>query len=189
MLSSKLYNQIEADVAAFTYALAGRVVDSETAVNADHHVVLESENGMFGSDDVYRALYTAVTEPDSLVLFVAPVDMQSMGAISAARSVIDESQIDVWGVTRRTDTEIEFENGSRIKSVTMDDSGNSIRGFAPDFMAITERNMVVDGNVVRDVIKTLLDTHDTSIWLNTEDVSDSTLASALFDRGAYVEGK
>jgi hypothetical protein len=186
---SKLYEQMNEDVASFTYAMAGRVVDDERAVNTDDHVVLEAEDNMHGMDDVYRGLHTAVSENDQLVLFAAFEDMESFGAIAAVRSIIDESSINNWGVTRRSDTEIEFENGSRIKSITLDEDGNSIRGYRPDFFSINDTYIHLSDDFVAEVIGPMMAAHDTEIWLNTNDIGNSNLAELLFRDGAYVRVK
>jgi hypothetical protein len=183
---SKLFNQISEDTAAFTYAIAGRSVDNETAVNTDDHVIVESESGMHGMDDVYRGLHTAIAHSDSLVVFTAKRQMQSMGSIAAVRSIIDESQISDWGVERRDDTEIQFENGSRIVSITLANGGNSIRGMEPEFISINETSVDVDSDVADNVIEPMVSVSDCDVWLNTDDVGESDLAPLHFDDGAYV---
>jgi hypothetical protein len=186
---SKLYSQLNEDVSSFTYAMAGRTVDDEEAVNTDRHVVIESEDNMHGIDDVYKGLHTAITNSDQLVVFGAKKQMQSAGSIAAIRSIIDESGIDYWGVKRRGDTTIEFENGSTVKSVTLTNNGNSIRGYSPDYFSINESYVDPDEEIITDVIAPMIEVHDTNVWLNTGDVGKSTFAELLFNDGAYVRTK
>jgi hypothetical protein len=114
----------------------------------------------------WMALHYAVTHPDSLVLVTADALRQSSELFSQLQSEINESEMpdDAWGIERSTQTEIEFDHGSRIKVVPTGRNGNKIRGFTADMIIVDEAAFVED-DIFEEVIEPMTFVSDGDIVL------------------------
>lgn len=102
----------------------------------------------------WMALHYAVTHPDSLVLVTADALRQSSELFAQLQTEINNAGMsdNAWGIVRSTQTEVEFEHGSRIKVVPTGRNGNKIRGFTADLIIIDEAAFVED-SIFEEVIE------------------------------------
>jgi len=170
--------------------------DMETDVlEHDGSVVLASSNKMNGTHDVWRAMYECHSNEDTLVLFVSPHVPSARGVMLLIEDEMDRCPFpqDVWGVERTTDYEIEFSNGSKIKSVHTSDSmgADRLRGYHPDLVVVdnwTEEGHSVSEDAITQVIVPMLGSADADLWVNDTNIDpNETLIDVAFDMGAYVK--
>jgi hypothetical protein len=116
----------------------------------------------------WLALHHAVTHPDSLVLVTADALRQSSELFAQLQSEINNSGLsdDHWGIERMTQTEIEFEHGSRIKVVPTGRNGNKIRGFTAD-MIIVDEAAFVENEIFEEVIEPMTFVSDGTIVMTS----------------------
>lgn len=102
----------------------------------------------------WMALHYAVTHPDSLVLVTADALRQSSELFAQLQTELNNAGMaeSAWGIERSTQTEIEFEHGSRIKVVPTGRNGNKIRGFTADMIIVDEAAFVED-TIFEEVIE------------------------------------
>lgn len=185
------------DAATFASTMFYRdMSDMETDVlEHDGSVVLASENKMNGRHDIWRAMYECHSEPETFVLFVTPHVPSARGNTLLIEDELERCPFDhdVWGVVRTTDYEIEFDNGSRIKSVHTNSSTKTdrLRGHNPDLIVVdnwVEEGFSLTEEAITDVIIPMLGVGDADLWLNCLRVDHSdTLTQVAFDNGAFVK--
>lgn len=187
---------VTGDAATFASTMFYRdIADMETDVlEHDGSVVLASEAKMNGSHDIWRAMYECHSNEDTLVLMVSPHVPSARGVMLLIEDEMDRCPFpqDVWGVERTTDYEIEFSNGSRIKSVhTNDRATDRLRGCAPDLIVVdnwVEEGFSISEKTITDVIVPMLGVADADLWVNCLDVNhNDTLIDVALDMGAYVK--
>jgi hypothetical protein len=88
-------------------------------------------------------LHHATTHSDVTVLILAPTQRQSSELFKRVKDLIGRSGKD-WGVTRETQTIIEFKNDSRIICLPAGSDGNNIRGYTADYIIVDEAAFVAD---------------------------------------------
>jgi phage FluMu gp28-like protein len=112
------------------------------------------------------ALHYAVTHPDSLVLVTADALRQSSELFAQLQSEINNAGLsdDAWGIERSTQTEVEFDHGSRIKVVPTGRNGNKIRGFTAD-MIIADEAAFIEDKIFEEVIEPMTFVSDGTIVL------------------------
>lgn len=98
-------------------------------------------------------LHGAVTSTNSMVLITAPSQRQSALLFKELRGLMNEAGIsdETWGVTRDTQTIIEFDNGSEIHCLPTGRDGSNIRGYTAD-MIIVDESAFIDDTIFEDVL-------------------------------------
>jgi len=91
-----------------------------------------------------KALHYAWTHPNKTALIVSASKEQAQETFRYILNVINHSSILKSTLVRKTQTEIEFDNGSRIKVVPAGESGKSVRGYTADMVIIDEAAYVPD---------------------------------------------
>jgi hypothetical protein len=160
----------------------------------DGSVVLASEGKMNGKHDVWRAMYECHTNDGALVLMVTPHSPSARGNMLLIEDELDRCPFpqDVWGIERSTKYEIEFSNGSRIKTVHMQDENGQarLRGYHPDLLVVDnweEEGYEVDDETKEQILLPMM-VSDTDLWVNDVQVDSSdTMTQAAFGQGAYVK--
>lgn len=109
-------------------------------------------------------LHDATTNDDHTVLIVAPTQRQSSNLFKRLKSMMADSPIEDWGVERRTQTIIEFSNGSRIICLPAGTDGSTIRGYTADCIIVDEAAFVPD-EVFSSVLNPMLATTDGTMIL------------------------
>lgn len=96
----------------------------------------------------------AITHQDSMVLITAPSLRQSSMLFKTLRSEMSQSGVDdeTWGVTRDTQTIIEFDNGSEIHCLPTGRDGSKIRGYSADMIIVDEASFI-ENSIFEDVIE------------------------------------
>jgi len=190
-----LTEAITGDAATFASTMFYRnKADMETDVlEHDGSVVLASKAKMNGTHDIWRAMYEAHTNDESLVLFVTPNMPAARGTILQIGDEMDRCPFppEVWGVERSTKYEIEFSNGSRIKAHhTQDERGSDrLRGYKPDLLVVDnweEEGFEISDEVKKQVLLPML-YDETDLWLNDTHVRDDKMTNAAFELGAFVK--
>jgi hypothetical protein len=164
------------------------------ALSQDSHVLLLSD--LSGSKHaIWRALYDAVTEPETDILFVTPTKSAADGTILMIEDEIDRSQFDtdLWGIDRTTESRIEFTNGSRITARAAGENvGNApanIRGYTCDrlFIDTWEDGDQIPTQTIEDVIVPMVGVSDATVWCNDTQFRETELTDYLLDNGVYVD--
>src|SRR5689334_14625364 len=75
--------------------------------------------------------FRSIVSPVSIMI-AAPTQTQSSELYSKVRQLISSNEIINKTVIKSTETELQFENGSRIKALPTGPEGKSIRGFTAD---------------------------------------------------------
>lgn len=101
----------------------------------------------------WQALHHAVTNPGSTVLITAPSLRQSAMLFKTLRSEMAESGFDdgLWGVSRDTQTILEFDNNSEIYCLPVGQDGSNIRGYSPNLVVLDEAAFM-DDTIFQDVL-------------------------------------
>lgn len=109
----------------------------------------------------WLALWYAATHADAEVLITAKAQRQSTELFNQVKKDIRKSKLDddAWGVTRSTRTEINFDNGSRIKCLPVGNDGSNIRGFGTDLLIADESAFIKD-EIFKEVLAPMLAVDD-----------------------------
>lgn len=116
----------------------------------------------------WLGLHRAVTHPDETILITADAQRQASELFSALRSEMSNAGIsdEAWGVDRDTQTQIEFDNGSRILCLPTGRNGNKIRGYTADMVIVDEAAFVED-EIIEDVIEPMMFVSDGHLILTS----------------------
>lgn len=109
-------------------------------------------------------LHDATVHDGHEVLIVAPTQRQSSNLFRRVKTMRRESPVEDWGVTRETQTIIEFGNGSRIICLPAGTDGSTIRGYTADYIIVDEAAFVPD-EVFSSVLNPMLATTDGTMIL------------------------
>lgn len=109
-------------------------------------------------------LHDATVNDGHEVLIVAPTQRQSSNLFRRVKTMMSESPVDDWGITRKTQTIIEFSNGSRIICLPAGTDGSTIRGYTADYIIVDEAAFVPD-EVFSSVLNPMLATTDGTMIL------------------------
>lgn len=195
MDAEKLLEAVTEDAASFAATMFYRdLSDMRTDVlSQDGNVILVSKGKMQGKHELWRAMYEATIRSDTLVLRAVPNPPSARGFHQLIHDEIDRSPFskDVWGVERSTETEIEFDNGSRIKSVAVgpENGENRLRGFAPDLLIVNdfdEEGYEMDEQVKGMVLRPMYDATNADMWINMTEFECDCLVDAVLQDGVYV---
>lgn len=88
------------------------------------------------------------------ILIVAPTQTQSKELYEKIRVMISDSELNAF-LVKSTETEMKFDNGSRIISLPAGPRGDTIRGFTADIVIIEEAGIMKD-NIINTVIIPML---------------------------------
>lgn len=191
-----LTDAITEDAAMFTATMFYRDwADIETDVlQHDGSVVLTSGYKMNGTHDVWRAMYEAHTNSDTLILFVVPNMAAARGTVLQIQDEMERCPFpdSVWGIERSTEYEVEFSNGSLIKAFHVQDStaGAKLRGYNPDLLVVdnwVEEGVEISDKIEEEVLVPMTITDDTDVWINDTTLSDDQITNAVLQQGAYVK--
>lgn len=96
------------------------------------------------SDTVaHKAIYVALTEPDSEVIIIAPTKRQAGMLYEKILKTVNRSKLIKQAVSGRpTSEKMKFTNGSKIISVPAGDDGDNIRGYSIALLIIDEAAFV-----------------------------------------------
>lgn len=103
------------------------------------------------------AVYTtfrSIIKP-TVTLIVAPTLTQSSELYSKIRNLVATNDFIGKLVIRDTQTELTFNNGSRIKALPSGESGRTIRGFTADVVIVEEAG-IFDDNIISSVVTPML---------------------------------
>jgi hypothetical protein len=117
----------------------------------------------------WMALWYAITHSNAEILITAKAQRQSTELFNQVKKDIRTSQIseDDWGITRQTRTEINFDNGSRVKCLPVGTDGANIRGFGTDLLIVDEAAFIPD-RIFKEVLAPFLAVGDgTFVLLST----------------------
>lgn len=104
----------------------------------------------------WLAIWHAVTHEESLVLILAKAQRQSMELFRTLKREMRMSDAsDEWGVPRETQTEVEFDNGSRILCLPTGTDGANIRGYSADLLMVDEAAFVPEA-IFQEVLMPML---------------------------------
>lgn len=96
------------------------------------------------------SLFRAVSERCQ-ILITAPTQSQSKELYEKIRQMSGDNPIILDYITKSTETEMKFKNGSRILSLPCGPEGKSIRGYTADIVIIEEAGIMKD-SIVNTVI-------------------------------------
>lgn len=196
MKGENVLDELAKDTATFIATMCYRNMgDMQTDVlNHDGNVVLTSEARMQGKHEIWRALHESVIEPNTEVLLVSPNPPGARGAILLIEDELERAPFsqEVWGVERTTQTEIDFDNGSRIIShhVGDEDGDKRIRGYHPDLLIVSnapEEGFEISEETRKQVLLPMLSSGKPDLWINDTHVRDDVLTQAALEQGAYVK--
>lgn len=193
-----ILDELLSDPVSFTTMLCYRSyseIDMDILSQTGSVIVL-SKNKMQGQLPVWRALYDVAIESDTMVLSATPSKPAAQGMIGSIKDEIARSQLDrsQWGIERMTRNEIEFDNGSRIKSVAIGEhiqnAPDNIRGYAPDLLIVndwTGQDKQIPQETKEDVLAPMTTVTETDLWINATDVQDDKIFDAAYRNGAFVK--
>lgn len=96
-----------------------------------------------------KAVHLAVYEPDSLVLIVSPTQRQSNEMLTRCRQVFRQAGSPLR-LVRDNDSELEFENGSRIVSLPGTDA--TTRGYSNCRLLVVDEGAFLETEVFQGVL-------------------------------------
>lgn len=128
-------------------------------------------------------LHDATVHDGHEVLIVAPTQRQSSNLFRRVKTMMSESPVEDWGVTRKTQTIIEFSNGSRIICLPAGTDGSTIRGYTADYIIVDEAAFVPD-EVFSSVLNPMLATTDGTMVL-----ASTPFGTAGFFHDAFVSDR
>jgi hypothetical protein len=189
-----ILDELQNDAAKFVSLMCYRDmadIDSEL-LNYNGDVVVTSKNKSAGKEELWEALHRCTTEPGTDVLFVTPNPAGARGTILLLEDELDRAPFDsdVWGIERTTDTEIEFENGSRIRSEHTQNGGNRLRGHHPDLLIVDnweEEGCEISKPVRQNILMPMLITGGTDLWINDTHVRNDSLTQHALNGESYVK--
>jgi hypothetical protein len=108
------------------------------------------------------AVYKCLTESNYTFLIFAPTQKQSSELYSKIRNLVSNSKIFARFIKISTQTEMVFENGSRILSLPVGPNGDTIRGFTGKTVVLEEAEGIKD-SIVNEVIMPMIASTDGQI--------------------------
>lgn len=112
-----------------------------------------------------KAIYKAITEPNSTILLIAPTLRQAQIIFWEIERLLTGSMIEFM-IERKTQTMIWFKNKSSIHAVPSGRTGATVRGFTPKMIIVDESAFVPD-EVLKSVLPSLLGQKGTIIMCST----------------------
>ena len=97
------------------------------------------------------ALYRCLTEKDVSIMIVAPTQEQSSEMYGKLRKIAEMSDKIRPLIKSSSQTELTFENNSRVKALPCGPEGVTIRGYTADVVIIEEAGYIKD-SIVNEVI-------------------------------------
>lgn len=193
MIDNTVIDHLQSDTATFTQTLLYRDRSDmhEQMLRHDGNVVLLSKTRSDSRHSLWRMLHEAVTTDDFNGLIVSPVESAVRGAILLLTDEIDRSPFTdaEWGISRTTQTSIEFENGNRIRSICgSEDNIDRCRGTQFDMIAVdnwTEQGSSNDDEFIESIVCPAA--HDGNVWVNDTNLSNTPIMESVLTHGAYVE--
>lgn len=158
---------------------------NEQLIQHDGHVVCRSDTKSFGTESLLRVLYESVTEPERRSLIISPTPPAASGSMLLLLDIIEESAFreEQWGIETDGKNTIEFDNGSRIESVSVSDShaSDTVRGRNPDQLVVDHMesdDKTIPETVLNSIIAPMYAVGDgPTTWMNTD--SEDRMVDAI----------
>jgi hypothetical protein len=165
--------------------------EEEQLLNTDGHRIVLGETNWRNKLLSYSALYDALTYDNTDVISVTPFYDMSVGTISMIDDVITDSSIDSDEIVVQSEnTFIEFENGSRIKSITVNSSQTEkYRGHAPDHLYIDDviaGGQSISQSTYEETLMPSIELSDGDVWISADYVNED-IVSTLASDGVLVQ--
>jgi hypothetical protein len=112
------------------------------------------QSGKSHSVAVY-VLFKALTTPNITIILIAPTQNQSKELYNKIRFIVESHQFINSSVVKSTETELRYNNKSRIISLPCGPHGHTIRGYTADIVVLEEAGIMKD-EIVNSVIIPML---------------------------------
>lgn len=133
----------------------------------------------------WLALHKALTTPNADVIITADAMRQALELFNNITTEISNSPIpeESWGISRQTNTIMEFDNGSRILSLPTGRDGSKIRTYTAD-MLIVDEAAFIEEKVFIDALEPMTLTTDGDIILTSTPLGKTGF---LYDKYTHPE--